>query len=275
MDGINLDPCTQHDGKTSYVYLCNGHILLISNALETGNYSHSALKISFAMEKAPFCIRYAEDTTSVDAAIIKPDHPHHIDIHDAWHALLLINPESRQAKSIIHRYLYDTSIYYPDVSTINTVKKLLSPFINNSNCAILAEQVIIKLIADFTDNSGNSKAIDPRIQVIIDQINNCNGSLPSINCLAQQVSLSSSRLSHLFSQEMGIPLKQYLLWQKLYHAGSRIARGELIMEAAIAAGFSDAAHFTRKFTKIFGLPPSKILKATESMHFISDTIFTD
>ena len=273
MDGINLKRCNQHVGKRPHVYQCNECILLTSNALGKDNYSHHALKIAFAMENDRFCIQHSQSTSSVDAAIIKPDYPHHIDTHDTWHALLLINPESEQAKSIIDRYLYNTNTYHPNIGTIKTAKKLLAPFINNSNDSFLAGQTIIKLIANFTDHSVNRNTVEPRIQVIIDQINNCNGSLPSINHLAEQVSLSTSRLSHLFSQEMGVSLKQYLLWQKLYHAGSRIATGELIMEAAVAAGFSDAAHFTRKFTKIFGLPPSKILKTTESMHFISDSIF--
>ena len=271
MDGINLNHCNVDN--RSYVYLCNECILLTSNGLGKDNYNHCALKIAFAMENDPFCIRYGQRTSAVDAAIIKPGYPHYIDTHNTWHALLLINPESGQAKSIIDRYLYNTNTYHPDIGIINTAKKLLSPFKNKGNHTSLAEQTIINLIANFTDNSVNPNTIEPRIQVIIDHINNCNGSLPSINHLADQVNLSASRLSHLFSQEMGVSLKQHLLWQKLYHAGSRIATGELIMEAAVAAGFSDAAHFTRKFTKIFGLPPSKILKTTESMHFISDSIF--
>ena len=132
---------------------------------------------------------------------------------------------------------------------------------------------ITDLMSHFTGNHNPSKVIDHRVQAVIHKINSPNDMLLSINRLAQQVHLSTSRLSHLFSEEVGIPIKQYLLWRKLYHAGSLIAKGELIAEAA-AASFTDAAHFTRQFTKTFGLPPSKIVKTSESMHLISDTIFT-
>ncbi|WP_157117806.1 helix-turn-helix domain-containing protein [Oceanicoccus sagamiensis] len=226
------------------------------------------------MEQKPFMIKHRHEETLAEASIIKPNYPHHINCYGAWHALLLINPESEPAKMIDQCYLHNTDIYHTATTSTQCLKQSLAMFINTKHSASDAEQLITTLIAHFTGETSAAKAIEPRIQTVIDSINGPDGSLRPIKCFAEQVNLSPSRLSHLFSREMGLPLKQYLLWQKLYHAGFRIAKGELILEAAAAAGFSDAAHFTREFAKVFGLPPSKILKATESMHLISDSIFT-
>jgi hypothetical protein len=62
---------------------------------------------------------------------------------------------------------------------------------------------------------------------------------------------------HAFSKEVGIPLRPYLRWLKLERAGSAIATGATLSDAAYAAGFADAAHMTRTFKGSWGSPRRK------------------
>ncbi|TSD94876.1 helix-turn-helix domain-containing protein [Skermania sp. ID1734] len=76
--------------------------------------------------------------------------------------------------------------------------------------------------------------------------------------LAHRVGISVSRLTHLFSDQVGLPVRRYVLWIRLSTAITRVAAGDDLTAAAHAAGFADSAHLTRTCREIFGLPPSAL-----------------
>jgi AraC-like DNA-binding protein len=80
----------------------------------------------------------------------------------------------------------------------------------------------------------------------------------SLEALSAMVKLSPSRLMHVFSESIGMPLRPYLAWLKLQRAAGAIASGKKLTEAAALAGFADAAHMSRTFRKMFGVPPSAL-----------------
>ena len=81
----------------------------------------------------------------------------------------------------------------------------------------------------------------------------------SLESRAETTCLSYYRLSHLFSQEMGMSLRQYLLSLKIHAAGRCIGAGMSLTATAHEAGFADSAHLSRVWTKAFGGPPSLFL----------------
>lgn len=80
----------------------------------------------------------------------------------------------------------------------------------------------------------------------------------SLATLAEQVGLSPSRLMHAFTESIGLPLRPYITWLRLQRSAAAIARGSRLTDAALAGGFSDAAHMTRTFRRMLGMPPSEL-----------------
>lgn len=74
--------------------------------------------------------------------------------------------------------------------------------------------------------------------------------------VAARVGISPSRLTHLFTEQVGIPLRRYVLWLRLRTAIERVRAGADLTDAAHTAGFADSAHLTRTCHSMFGLPPS-------------------
>jgi AraC-like DNA-binding protein len=72
--------------------------------------------------------------------------------------------------------------------------------------------------------------------------------------------LSESRLSHLFKDQVGISIHQYILWKKILLAVSKSKEGYSLTECAHYAGFSDSSHFNKVFSKMFGVNPFFVLK---------------
>lgn len=83
-------------------------------------------------------------------------------------------------------------------------------------------------------------------------------SATSLEALAASVRLSPSRLMHVFTASTGIPLRPYLAWLKLQRAARAIVNERPLGEAAHAAGFADAAHMSRTFRRMLGIPPSSL-----------------
>lgn len=84
--------------------------------------------------------------------------------------------------------------------------------------------------------------------------------------LAEEVGISVSRLTHVFSDQIGVPIRSYARWMRLVTAVEHLARGRSITEAAHDAGFADAAHFTRTFRSMFGLSPSEAVGLGTWLH---------
>lgn len=78
--------------------------------------------------------------------------------------------------------------------------------------------------------------------------------------LADVACLSESRFMHLWREEVGLPLRRFLLWRRVMDTISAIVQGSDLTEAAHLGGFSDSAHFSRTFRETFGLSPSKLLR---------------
>ncbi|WP_433216350.1 helix-turn-helix transcriptional regulator [Microtetraspora malaysiensis] len=84
-----------------------------------------------------------------------------------------------------------------------------------------------------------------------------------LRAVADAVHLSPSRLAHLFSAHVGIPLRPYVRWLRLRRAIDRVAAGETLTAAAHIAGFTDGPHFTRAFRRTFGNAPSELAAAID------------
>lgn len=85
----------------------------------------------------------------------------------------------------------------------------------------------------------------------------------SLEALAEVAGLSPGRLMHAFTDSLGVPLRPYLLWLRLQRAAGAIAAGRTLGEAAHAAGFSDSAHLTRTFRRMFGTTPSSLQRRSQ------------
>ena len=59
-------------------------------------------------------------------------------------------------------------------------------------------------------------------------------------------------------EETGLPFRRWILWRRLMRSVERMATGETLTSAALQAGFSDSAHFSRTFLRMFGVQASAL-----------------
>ena len=102
--------------------------------------------------------------------------------------------------------------------------------------------------------------IDRRIGSIMTAIDSDPDAYTRQQECAASVGLSSSRFRHLFREQSDIPFRRYRMWRRVMSAIRALNSVDNLTQAAMEAGFSDAAHFNRCFRDSFGVNPSLVFK---------------
>ena len=121
-----------------------------------------------------------------------------------------------------------------------------------------------ELLARLTENGESPGEPDQRIARAVDFVADNIDTKFKIMDVAAAVNLSESRLRHLFAEKVGISLSSYVLWTRMKLALKELLKTNAnLSDAAHRAGFSDHAHFTRNFRRMFGVPPSLLARYVE------------
>jgi AraC family transcriptional regulator, arabinose operon regulatory protein len=109
--------------------------------------------------------------------------------------------------------------------------------------------------------------MDPRVLRVVDYIE----ANPHLNLqfeqLARSMNMSSSRLRHIFTAQVGLSPKQYLRTIRLELAKHLVENTYLnVKEVMTKVGFNDESHFVRDFEKAFGLTPTRHRQMYRSMN---------
>ncbi|KYF63743.1 AraC family transcriptional regulator [Sorangium cellulosum] len=87
---------------------------------------------------------------------------------------------------------------------------------------------------------------------------------PALGPLAAAEGLSRSRLSHLFHDAFGHPLRDYVTFLRVMAAVRALVDGAAPARAALAGGFHDQAHLARAVAATLGRTPGAVARS----HFV-------
>lgn len=110
--------------------------------------------------------------------------------------------------------------------------------------------------------------VDPRIEMVVYELKKRVHENLSIEDLAKLANVSVSRLSQLFRQQTGIPIRRYRCWHRLFVASVMMAKTGSLTNAAMVAGFSDASHFNKTFQAMMGMCPSLLLSGPHRVQLL-------
>lgn len=124
-----------------------------------------------------------------------------------------------------------------------------------------AARVRRAILEDIGVSDSREASLDERVHRVTQAIrDSLQDETYAIDELADGVFLSPSRLMHLFREQIGIPIRRYVLWKRVMAAIHHILGGANLTQAALESGFADSAHMSRTFKEMFGVPPSTLFK---------------
>ena len=234
-------------------------LFLGQNPRSTKEHSHPVIQFVVALE-GTFQTKIPDQNVWVPkrGLLIRPNHQHVCDATDVPILSLEIEPDSALGEWILATILKEHhTIDYPSPEIGALGLSLLPEWVARENW----EAVYQHLQEVFRMEKPNPTSTrDERISQVVEYIHEHIEQALSTDQLTRVSFLSESRLLHLFKEEMGLPIRNYILWYRLKMAMGQFMEGASLTEAAHRAGFADQAHFTRTCVRMLGVPPSVILK---------------
>jgi AraC family transcriptional regulator len=239
-------------------YFWDGGFLAVGYSTgEVPTHSHHAFQLNISLEGALQLKHDDGEWQSFEAAVVNADEPHAFNPHGVLSSLMLIDPETREGRWL--RASLKAPITPLSPARLPATRDVLRNFWEEPPDAAGTTEVVDFVVKQFCKGIPPQQQLDERVAKAIDEIQQMDTRVVSLDEIASRVFLSPSRFAHLFSEEVGIPFRRYLLWRRLTRAMLLATRGHTLSRAAHEAGFSDAAHFTRTFYQMFGIPPSAML----------------
>lgn len=224
-------------------------------------HSHHAVQITLGLEREVAFREPDGEWIAGAAVVIPPNVMHSFDGRDALVSLLFVDPESREGRWL--RNSVRGPIHAVGAERVAEFPPRLLGFMERRPSAEEAARVVGGLARSLCDGPPPLKRMDERIGRALAWVRDQESYAISLEQAAREVFLSPSRFAHLFTDEVGLPFRRYLLWRKLNRAMQAFGRGVTLTEAAQEGGFSDSAHLTRTFYQMFGIPPTVMLVGGE------------
>jgi AraC-like DNA-binding protein len=242
-------------------FLWHGGALFCGRVTDNTPHRHHALQIVVGPHET-FGLHDGRRWHETRAAVIAPDHPHRIEGADVPLWLLLMAPELPHIRALAHALTKPAHVGVPEEDGLIAAAQRVW---NAEGASCLEARKAANRMLDLLGTPAwkAPEPLDPRVAKTLDRMRTSDGQRASAADLARQVHLSTSRLSHLFKNQVGIPMRRHLLWLRLIEAVRAMLAPSSFTMAAHAAGFADAAHLSRTFRRMFGLSPSDFLKDSQ------------
>ncbi len=236
------------------IFLDAGWILYVGPGSSADLHAHHAVQLVWSREDH-FDIRIDATALERRAVLVPANAPHTLTAVGRTIALLLVDPNG--ARGVALDRVARSSVGAEQITKLATAS-FPNPDITATEARTWCSDVLLSLgaIAAQPELSSVSRRAVAYVERVIDGV-------PRVADAAAAVRLSSTRLTHIFSKEVGIPFRRFVLWTRIKRAVDVFQSGNDLSTSAIAAGFSDAAHFSRTFRAMFGLSPSLVLPIAE------------
>ncbi|HVY84119.1 MAG TPA: AraC family transcriptional regulator [Caulobacterales bacterium] len=208
-------------------------------------HAHHAFQLTLAL-RGTYRLQLEDRAFEGPAAVVAPN-VRHAFAPIGLIALLFVEPESRAGRMLSSRLQGAPAMPFDVAIPVGPIE---AAFRNAGRDELRA--IGQRMIRDI---SGGASAPEPdrRVRRMLQWAREHLDAPLSIEEAAKHVGLSTSRASHLFVEQTGLPFRTYLLWLRVTRAVDAYAGGATLTAAAQEAGFADSAHLSRTFRRMFGL----------------------
>ncbi|HEY0974040.1 MAG TPA: AraC family transcriptional regulator [Solimonas sp.] len=145
-----------------------------------------------------------------------------------------------------------------DPASVAHVRESLERDTDCAHCRAGAD----RLLALFFPGVAAATPIDPRIARVAAWLRREVPTRADLKTLGALCHLSAGRLTHLFTQELGVSIRSYLRWTKMSRAIELLSGERTVAEVAATIGFADSAHFCRVLRDYYAVVPSFVSDAS-------------
>lgn len=243
--------------SSAQYYPWDGGAVFVGTAGVLPAHAHHAIQICFLFD-GHIRLRPSDDDAwaDYDIAVVPSQHAHAMDgsrVH--YGATLFVEPETREGRILTERYLGGGIANIDRAPLAAAVHDLRSSVLERrGRDAIVA--CTRRVLQRLTQHLEPAVTSDERIVRAVKYVNEHLSAPLTLKQVAGVAHLSPSRFRHLFAEQTGMGLRQYILWRRFVSVWEHRMNGASLSTAAHAAGFADSAHLARTSRRMIGIPPS-------------------
>lgn len=235
------------------IFLERGWLLYDGPVNATTAHAHHAVQIILKSQPPIALLANAEEVL-VEVAAIPMDAPHAFGGAAPRVVVLYIAPETRAGRHLVAALARRQSIA-SWIEIAAPLRGVVGGPVDSWDEARRIHETVLKRLVPLEQRA---RPWPPAIQRMVAMLPaRLDGAL-RFSEIAHELQLSESRLAHMISDHLGVPFRAYVLWLRLQRAAGEMAAGRTLTEAAHHAGFSDGAHLSRVFRRMFGIAPSEL-----------------
>lgn len=234
-------------------------IASLTDHLEATTHSHGMIQFFLFLEGIPE-MKVGKEKIHDRCLFVNVNVKHAVKISDGLLFTCVIEPASDMGRKL-SALLGGQDYYAMEDAKAESLIALTCPMIDSSSKVPYTK--LMQKLYEVIGAGSSEKKLDERITAFLGMLENCRCTDHSIDHFAEGLHLSSSRLSHLFSEQVGITLKDYLLLHQLERVFQDILSGRKITDAAMDAGFDSPSHFASTVKRLMGLPARSTIKDSE------------
>lgn len=234
------------------MYEIGNHLLICVGYSDPELHSHSAAHIMISLDEKIEIITEEEKKTC--KGVLIPTGMVHTADTDKNRVLVFLFDSTTSVANQIKELT---------ILTDEVVDKIVNAYscFEESDQSYFSYRKFIRCVYECTGIKMNENmAMDKRIEYALTYIQ--SNLQESITCsdVANYISLSEGRFSHLFKEQVGMTFSAYLIYQRIIKTYTEIVNGKSITEASIEAGFSSSSHFAETNKKLFGVSARTLKK---------------
>jgi AraC-like DNA-binding protein len=263
-------PIVDDELYTVYAWIRSTAFLQVNRGVAAGMHWHAALQVNFVLQGETEVVVPGMEPLVGTGFVVDTNVKHAVDAPPEWQASIWLEPESAVAKSIAERFLAGRP-----AATFST--ELLADVMPRYHAACRGELSVADAsqLWDETEEilapgASRVERLHPHIRRAIKAIDASTDYKLSAAELSGTLGISESHLMHLFKDELGVPLRRFLIWRRTVSAMRLLRAGASITDAAHGAGFHDGPHLTRVFKALFDVPPAIVRHPGLQFEFLDE-----
>jgi AraC-like DNA-binding protein len=237
----------------------DGGAIFLGTAGAIPAHAHQAIQMCFLFEgRIRLRTNNDEPWTDYDLAIVPSRQRHAMDgsrVH--YGATIFVEPETREGRVLAERYARHGIAEVGRTLVEEALPLLRATALEQRGRAAIVEHAR-GVVQALTQRAEPSASSDERIIRAVKYVNEHLSAPLTLKQVAGVAHLSPSRFRHLFAEQTGMGLRQYVLWRRFVSVWEHRMNGASLSTAAHAAGFADSAHLSRTSRRMFGMPPSSL-----------------
>lgn len=248
--------------KLTNLYSYIDHILLLVDYSDPKLHKHFTKHLIISLGDEISC-RIEEKSIICSGILINSSTTHTIDSKNQKVLVFLFDETSDIAEELQEQYFTDKQFVILPKEKVKEIAKIWNQFAKTKeeNVANEYKKTFVEIMKKCNIKVKVVLKKDDRIKSVVEYLNciECI-SEDTLEELAKHVFLSKSRLSHLFKEQIGISLNQFLVIEKMRKTYKYLDKGYSITDAAIKAGFNSSSHFANTNRTMFGLTANELKK---------------